>query len=94
MAFPGPGAQIYYNEAGEPLGWDYPSDEPDYDPYEDDRRADYESVLAEEAWERAHDWELEETGEDTDGFANWYSSDKSKWAWSLEEAWHEYLRSR
>ncbi len=34
--FPGPGAQIYYNEAGEPLGWDYPSTEPpevdDYEP--------------------------------------------------------------
>jgi len=26
--FPGAGAQIYHNEAGEPLGWDYPS-EPD-----------------------------------------------------------------
>lgn len=23
--FPGAGAQVYYNEAGEPLGWDYPS---------------------------------------------------------------------
>ena len=26
--FPGAGAQVYYNEAGEPLGWDYPSDDP------------------------------------------------------------------
>lgn len=25
--FPGPGAQIIRNEAGEPLGWDYPSDD-------------------------------------------------------------------
>jgi hypothetical protein len=34
--FPGPGAQVYYNEAGEPLGWDYPSyDEPENDPYDD-----------------------------------------------------------
>lgn len=34
--FPGAGAVVYYNEAGEPLGWDYPSyDEPDYDPYDD-----------------------------------------------------------
>ena len=24
--FPGPGAQIYYNEAQEPIGWDYPPD--------------------------------------------------------------------
>jgi hypothetical protein len=22
MMFPGAGAQVYYNEAGEPLGWD------------------------------------------------------------------------
>jgi len=28
--FPGPGARIYRNEAGEPIGWDYPPDE-DYD---------------------------------------------------------------
>lgn len=32
--FPGANAQVYYNEAGEPLGWDYPSDEPDR--YDDD----------------------------------------------------------
>lgn len=32
-AFPGAGAQVYYNDAGEPLGWDYPDyDEPEYDP--------------------------------------------------------------
>lgn len=31
--FPGPGAQIYYNEAGEVLGWDYP---PDPDNFYDD----------------------------------------------------------
>jgi hypothetical protein len=30
--FPGPGAQIYTNEAGEPLGWDYPSSDDPYDP--------------------------------------------------------------
>jgi len=34
--FPGAHARVFYNEAGEPLGWDYPSDEPDFDPYEDD----------------------------------------------------------
>jgi len=26
--FPGPGADIIRNEAGEPLGWDYPSNDP------------------------------------------------------------------
>jgi hypothetical protein len=31
--FPGANAQIYRNEAGEPIGWDYPSyDEEYYDP--------------------------------------------------------------
>lgn len=25
--FPGPGAEIYRNEEGEVLGWDYPSDD-------------------------------------------------------------------
>lgn len=24
--FPGAGAEVYYNEAGEPLGWDAPSE--------------------------------------------------------------------
>jgi hypothetical protein len=32
--FPGAGAQVYYSEAGEPLGWDYPG-EPEYVPDED-----------------------------------------------------------
>lgn len=30
--FPGAGAQVYYNEAGEPLGWDYPSSDDPHDP--------------------------------------------------------------
>lgn len=43
--FPGAGAQVYYNDAGEPIGWDYPSscdwyDDPadlyDYDEYPED----------------------------------------------------------
>lgn len=29
--FPGAGASVYYNEAGEPLGWDSPG-EPEHDP--------------------------------------------------------------
>ena len=31
--FPGPNAQIYYNEAGEPEGWDYPSEDDGAPPY-------------------------------------------------------------
>lgn len=28
--FPTPGAQVYYNEDGEVLGWDLPADDADY----------------------------------------------------------------
>ncbi len=37
--FPGAGAQVYTNDDGEPLGWDYPSDDapdPDDDMWYDD----------------------------------------------------------
>jgi hypothetical protein len=34
--FPGAGANIYRNEAGEVLGWDYPSEPDPYD-YDDER---------------------------------------------------------
>lgn len=39
--FPSAGAQVYYNEAGEPTGWDYPDlggppDPNDYDDYDTD----------------------------------------------------------
>jgi hypothetical protein len=35
VTFPGAGASVYYNEDGEPLGWDYAPDGP-ADPYDDD----------------------------------------------------------
>jgi hypothetical protein len=41
--FPGAGASVHYNEAGEPLGWDYPSDDGPDDPGggpDDDERLD------------------------------------------------------
>lgn len=34
---PGAGAQIHYNEAGEPTGWDYPQYDEGPDPDEFDR---------------------------------------------------------
>jgi hypothetical protein len=49
--FPGPGAQIYHNEVGEVLGWDYPPDEPN-DPYDDPYYADRADAWAEEQAER------------------------------------------
>jgi hypothetical protein len=41
VTFPGAGAQVYYNEAGEPTGWDYPGydegpDPDDFDVYDDE----------------------------------------------------------
>ncbi len=36
--FPGAGSIVYYSDAGEPIGWDYPSEydpNDDYDPYDD-----------------------------------------------------------
>jgi len=45
--FPGAGAQIYRNEAGEPISWDYPGydegpDPDDFDRYDDDDESDGE----------------------------------------------------
>ena len=41
--FPGAHANVYYNEAGEPLGWDYdPPDDDPGDPYDDYDNYDYE----------------------------------------------------
>lgn len=50
--FPGAGAQVYYNEAGEPLGWDYPSydgGDVDYDALEERNR------FSQDCWEIAED---------------------------------------
>ncbi len=44
MTFPGAYAQVYYNEAGEPLGWDYPN-------YDEPPDPDFE----EEMWDKYHD---------------------------------------
>lgn len=51
--FPGAGAVIYRNEAGEPLGWDYPSyDEGDSnDPYDYDDRHGRADAAAEARYE-------------------------------------------
>jgi hypothetical protein len=48
--FPGYGARVEYNEYGEPLGWDYPSD--DSDDSDDSGGPEWEE---DEGWE--DDWE-------------------------------------
>lgn len=57
--FPGPNAQVYYNEAGEPLGWDYPSDEPPEEDYEDQERR-YQMMVCEGCGQHPEDCECEE----------------------------------
>jgi len=58
--FPGAGAVVYRNEAGEPLGWDYPSDDP-YDSYSEDL-----DRSREDAWDVAED-EIFQRFEETAG---------------------------
>ena len=59
--FPGPGAQVYYNEAGEPIGWDYPSyDESGMDPYEEEEYWRRREPKCEECGAPAYDCECEE----------------------------------
>lgn len=53
MTFPGAGAQVYYNEAGEPTGWDYPGydegpDPDDFDPNDFDEDGDSDEVMCDE----------------------------------------------
>lgn len=55
MAFPGPGAQVYYNEAGEPIGWDYPSDPEPMDDEDYDRRFGARDAQLEEEYETAYE---------------------------------------
>jgi len=70
MTFPGAGARVYYNEAGEPLGWDYPNYDapPDVDDYDrwadepddeeedgDEREPDYEQIIEDRAAMRGPD---------------------------------------
>jgi len=50
MMFPGAAASVYYNEEGEPIGWDYPDDDPrpDHDWFADDLDFGYEHGACEE----------------------------------------------
>ncbi len=55
--FPGAGAQVYYNEAGEPLGWDYP-DLHDYNEwYDDDGRDEMDEEEYEDRQAIRKEWQ-------------------------------------
>lgn len=72
--FPGANAHIYRNEAGEPLGWDYPSYDNEFynDDLYDDRYENYESpefsTVEECIEERLH-------GLDGEGIDGWWVCD-------------------
>ncbi len=61
MMFPGPGAQIYRNDAGEVVGWDYPDDD---DARDLNRFQEMADVACEEAYERGQEDAEEGLGAD------------------------------
>lgn len=78
MTFPGAGAQVYHNEAGEPVGWDYPGydefgpDSDDYDvpdDYDDDSPSEW--IICDEcgAEFEGESGELEQHRKDVHGFS-------------------------
>lgn len=52
MMFPGARAQVIRNEAGEPIGWDYPPDDdgPDYDDRDAPDVEPFECKCGEQVW--------------------------------------------
>lgn len=59
--FPGAGASVYYNEAGEPTGWDYPDLDGPYDP--DDYLAGCDEGEEPDEDDGMHDYEPEDHDE-------------------------------
>lgn len=65
MTFPTAGSQVYYNEAGEPLGWDNPARDDGPDPDEFNDAADYfddggaEWIICDECGEEYEDGDPE-----------------------------------
>lgn len=55
--FPGPSAVVYRNDAGEPIGWDYPSEDDGYVDYEEeqDRYLTDPRYICGECYEHADD---------------------------------------
>lgn len=96
MAFPGPYAEIFTNEAGEVIGWDnHYYDEPPEPTEEDERRADFYAMLAEDREEEATTW-LDEgdepmpVGATMEGWVN-HACAKDQIRLPIEEAWHNYV---
>jgi hypothetical protein len=90
MAFPGPGAEIHYNEAGEPTGWDYPS----YEPPEPDP---YEESAADAAAEAAYFYAMDEEGASDDeacNFARYYVRHAKGRTETLEFFWRSWVETK
>ncbi len=89
--FPGPHAQVYYNEAGEPLGWDYPPDPAEAEFHEEDeRRWEAESYAAEDAFEFAE--EEGATQEEAEEFSRYrIKHGKGK---TTEQSWFDWRETK
>ena len=77
-AFPGPHDTVYYNEAGEPMGWDAPYEPDPNDMYDDDFGADakaaHDEGLYEDAIEAAQNGGADYS--EAERFAEWYLKDE------------------
>jgi hypothetical protein len=90
--FPGPGAQVYYNDAGEPLGWDEAYDPDPNDAYDDEMTSRGDS-MSDAEWEEGYE-EGESAGKARDdgrltfsrrnGFV--YTNQMGGWEY-VSEAW-------
>ena len=90
--FPGPHAQVYYNEAGEPLGWDYPShDEPPEPSDEDERRWDAMAARAEDRAYEAEEWAADTPEPElAQQFGEW-ACQADQFDLDIEHAWNNFL---
>ena len=87
MGFPGAHAQIYYNEEGEPIGYDYP----EYDPPEEYTYSDAEDHQ-DRMFDALRDLMIEREGEDTDELFVWWrarqdieTAEDAYWAWKEQK---------
>jgi hypothetical protein len=76
--FPGPHAEVFYNEAGEPEGWDnHAYDEPDYDPY--DRDVEERGFWREDIVDTLCD-SYEIVDDESEQFLRWYEPRRYRFA--------------
>ena len=90
MAFPGPHAEVFYNEAGEPIGWDnhYYDEPPERDPWEESAADAAAECRAEEAF----DWAVDEGADDEtcERFSEW-ANQRDQYKLEIEHSWANFM---